>query len=200
MENLKIGASVPDFEVMTYEPREGTYGKFDLKNALYEKKWVVLVFYPADFTFVCPTELADLAEKQEELKSLGCEIVSMSTDTQHVHLAWQLQEKLLEHVHYHMGADPTGKVARLFGIYDENSGLAYRGTFIISPDGVLVSYEVNLNNVGRDADELVRKIKAFMYVRAHPEEVCPAKWRPGAKTLKPGEKLVGKVYEAYKNK
>ncbi len=196
MEALRVGQNTPEFEITTYEPTEGMYGKFNLKTALTNKKWVILVFYPADFTFVCPTELADLAEKQEELKKLGCEVVSISTDTQHVHLAWQLQEKLLEQVKYHMGADPTGTVSRIFGVYDENTGLAFRGTFIISPDGVLVGNEVNLNNVGRNADELVRKVKAFMYVREHPAEVCPAKWKPGDKTLKPGESIVGKVYKA----
>ncbi len=196
MEALRVGQKVPEFEITTYEPSEGMYGKFSLKTALENKKWVILVFYPADFTFVCPTELADLAEKQEELKKLGCEVMSISTDTQHVHLAWQLQEKLLEHVKYHMGADPTGTVSRIFGVYDENTGLAFRGTFIINPDGVLGGTEVNLNNVGRNADELVRKVKAFMYVREHPAEVCPAKWKPGDKTLKPGENIVGKVYKA----
>ncbi|MGC8756762.1 MAG: peroxiredoxin [bacterium] len=195
MEALRVGQKVPEFEISTYEPSEGVYGKFNFKNALANKKWVILVFYPADFTFVCPTELADLADKQEELKKLGCEVVSISTDTQHVHLAWQLQEKLLEHVKYHMGADPTGTVSRMFGVYDENTGLAFRGTFIINPDGVLVGSEVNLNNVGRNADELVRKVKAFMYVREHSDEVCPAKWKPGDKTIKPGESIVGKVYK-----
>ncbi len=196
MEALRVGQKVPEFEIATYEPSEGVYGKFSLKTVLENKKWVILVFYPADFTFVCPTELADLAEKQEELKKLGCEVVSISTDTQHVHLAWQLQEKLLEHVNYHMGADPTGTVSRIFGVYDENTGLAFRGTFIVNPDGTLAGTEVNLNNVGRNADELVRKVKAFLYVREHPQEVCPAKWKPGDKTLKPGENIVGKVYKA----
>ncbi len=196
MDALRVGQKVPEFEITTYEPTEGMYGKFNFKIALDNKKWVILVFYPADFTFVCPTELADLAEKQEELKKLGCEVVSVSTDTQHVHLAWQLQEKLLEHVKYHMGADPTGTVSRIFGVYDENTGLAFRGTFIINPDGMLAGTEVNLNNVGRNADELVRKVKAFIYVREHPAEVCPAKWKPGDKTLKPGESIVGKVYKA----
>ncbi len=200
MDVLKIGQKVPEFELETYEPGDGKYGKFKLKDAIGDKKWTVLVFYPADFTFVCPTELADLAEKQEELKKIGCEIVSVSTDTKFVHLAWQMQEKLLEKVKYHMGADANGSLSKLFGVYDENSGLAYRGTFIISPDGDLVGTEVNLNNVGRNADELVRKIRAFMYVREHPQEVCPAKWQPGAKTLKPGEELVGKVYKVYEKK
>lgn len=200
METLRIGQKVPEFELDTYEPADGKYGKFKIKDVTTGKKWAVLVFYPADFTFVCPTELADLAEKQEELKKIGCEIVSVSTDTKFVHLAWQLQEKLLEKVRYHMGADANGSLAKIFGVYDENSGLAYRGTFIINPDGELVGTEVNLNNVGRNADELLRKLRAFMYVREHPQEVCPAKWQPGSKTLKPGEDLVGKVYKVYDKK
>lgn len=196
MEALRVGQKVPEFELETYEPASGKYGKFKLKEALAGKKWTVLVFYPADFTFVCPTELADLAEKQGEMKDMGCEVVSVSTDTKFVHLAWQLQEKLLDKIKYHMGADPNGSLSRIFGVYDENSGLAFRGTFIINPDGDLVGTEVNLNNVGRNADELLRKINAFLYVRQHPEEVCPAKWKPGSKTLKPNESLVGNVYKA----
>jgi peroxiredoxin (alkyl hydroperoxide reductase subunit C) len=160
------------------------------------KKWTVLVFYPADFTFICPTELADVAEKHAELKKLGCEIVSVSTDTKFVHYGWYHQEKLLQKVKYHMGADPTGSVSRLFGVYDEESGLALRGTFIISPDGVLVGSEINFFNVGRNAEELARKMAAFDFVRNSPADVCPAKWQPGEKTLKPSEKIVGKVYEA----
>ncbi len=198
MDTIKIGQKVPDFELQTYEPAEGKYGKFNLNGAIKNNKWVILVFYPADFTFVCPTELSDVADKQDEFKKTGCEIVSISTDTQHVHLAWQAQEKLLEHVRYHMGADPNGSVSKLFGVYDENTGLALRGTFIINPDGVVVGSEINYYNVGRSADELLRKIKAYIYVRVHPEEVCPAKWKPGEKTIKPGENIVGKIYSVLK--
>ncbi|MCL4557462.1 MAG: redoxin domain-containing protein [Deltaproteobacteria bacterium] len=200
METLRIGQKVPEFELDTYEPQEGRYGRFNLRDAIAKKQWTILVFYPADFTFVCPTELSDLAERQKEFRDMGCDIVSVSTDTKFVHLAWQLQEKLLDKVKYHMGADPNGSLSRMFGVYDENSGLAFRGTFIISPDGTIVSTEVNLNNVGRNADELVRKVSAFIYVREHPEEVCPAKWKPGARTLKPDESLVGNVYKKVQNK
>lgn len=122
----------------------------------------------------------------------------MSTDTKFVHLAWQKEERLLEKVKYPMGADPTGRLSRLFGVYDENSGLALRGTFIISPDGRLLGSEMNFYNVGRNSDELLRKIQANAYLATYGSEACPAKWKPGEKTLKPSAKMVGKVYEALK--
>lgn len=197
---LKIGQNVPEFELETYNPSTGKFGKFSLAEAKSQKKWTILVFYPADFTFICPTELADVAEKHEELKKLGAEVVSVSTDTKFVHYGWYKQEKTIENVKYPMGADPKGDVSKIFGVYDEETGLALRGTFIINPDGVLVSSEVNYYNVGRNADELLRKLEAFTYVWDKPEEVCPAKWKPGEKTLKPSEEMVGKVYEAYEGK
>lgn len=125
-------------------------------------------------------------------------MVTVSTDTKFVHLAWQKSERLLENVKYPMGADPTGKLSRLFGVYDEGSGLALRGTFLISPEGKLLGSEVNFYNVGRNSDELLRRIQANTYVAAYGEEVCPAKWKPGEKTLKPSAEMVGKVYEALK--
>ncbi|HXX56439.1 MAG TPA: redoxin domain-containing protein [Thermodesulfovibrionales bacterium] len=195
---VRVGQSVPDFELETFEPGTGKFSKFSLEGAKKAKKWTVLVFYPADFTFICPTELADLAEKQQELKKLGCEVVSVSTDTKFVHYGWYHEEKLLEEVKFHMGADPKGTASKLFGVYDEESGLDLRGTFVVDPDGKLVASEMNFFNVGRNMDELVRKIEAFIYVRNAPAEVCPAKWKPGGKTLKPSEKIVGKVYEALK--
>ncbi|RMA97026.1 peroxiredoxin [Hydrogenothermus marinus] len=195
-EVILVGQEVPDFEMETYEPETGKFGTFSLKQAKEEGKWTILFFYPADFTFVCPTELADLANVYPKLKELGAEVVSVSTDTKFVHLAWHRDEKLLENVKFPMGADPTGKVSRMFGVYDCETGLALRGTFIISPEGKLVSSEVNFYNVGRNADELLRKMEANAYLIGHPEEACPAKWEPGKKTLKPSEEIVGKVYEA----
>jgi peroxiredoxin (alkyl hydroperoxide reductase subunit C) len=195
---VTVGMEVPNFEMETYQPAERKFGKISLEELKKQGKWTILVFYPADFTFVCPTELADLAEKYEQLKKLGAEVISVSTDTKFSHLAWKDTEKLLEKVIYPMGADPTGKVSRLFGVYDANTGLALRGTFIISPKGVLVSSEVNFYNVGRNADELLRKMEANVYLAKHPDEACPAKWKQGAKTLKPSEAMVGKVYEALK--
>ena len=193
---ISVGMDVPDFTMETYEPAEGSFGKFALAEEKARGKWTVLVFYPADFTFVCPTELADLASVQPEIEALGVKIVSVSSDTKFAHLAWRNSEKLLEGVKYTMGADPTGRVARMFGVYDELSGLALRGTFLISPGGKLVTSEVNYYNVGRDMAELLRKLKANTYLETHPAEACPARWQPGQQTLKPSEKLVGKVFEA----
>ncbi len=191
-----VGKTVENFEMEVYDPSKGDFGKISLDEIKAKKEWTVLVFYPADFTFICPTELADLADKHKELKAAGVEVISVSTDTKFSHLAWQQSEKLLKNVKYLMGADPTGKVSRMFGVYDEATGLDYRGTFLISPEGKLVSSEVNVNNVGRNAAELVRKIHAHIYCSKHPEEVCPANWTEGKKTLKPSAKIVGKVYES----
>lgn len=193
---LRVGTDVPDFELETYEPASGQFGKLSLAELKARGKWTILVFYPADFTFVCPTELADLGEKYEALQALGAEVASVSTDTKYAHLAWRHSEKLLANVRYPMAADPTGAVSRLFGVYDEATGLALRGTFIINPAGKLASAEVNFYNVGRNADELLRKMEANAYLMKHPDEACPAKWHQGAKTLKPSEKLVGRVFEA----
>ncbi len=195
---IRIGDKVPAFEMETYEPSRSAFSKFSLEKAMKDGKWTILVYYPADFTFVCPTELADLAEKYEDLSKEGAQVISVSTDTKFVHMGWHEAEKLLKNVRYPMASDLRGKIADMLGVLDEKSGLAYRGTFIIDPDGTLVSSEINFNNVGRDMDELLRKFKAFVHCRKNPSEVCPAKWKPGAKTLKPSEKIVGKVYEQLK--
>lgn len=194
--SIALGSEVPDFDLDVFDPVKKDFGKISLAQLKAAGKWTVLVFYPADFTFVCPTELADVATVYPKLKELGAEVISVSTDTHYTHMAWQREEKLLEKVAYPMGADPTGNVSSLFGVYDEGSGLALRGTFIISPEGKLVASEVNFYNVGRDADELLRKVKANVYLAKHPNEACPAKWDEGGKTLKPGKDLVGKVFEA----
>ncbi len=196
--SLTVGEKVPDFELETFDPASVKFGHFRLADAVKDKRWTVLIFYPADFTFVCPTELADLACKHAELAALGAEVVSVSVDTKFTHMGWQAQERLLKDVKYPMGSDVKGTLARALGAYDYKSGLAYRGTFVINPEGLLVGAEVNFNNVGRDMDELLRKMKAFVHVYKNPREVCPAKWKPGEKTLKPSEKMVGKVHEELK--
>jgi alkyl hydroperoxide reductase subunit AhpC len=196
---LSVGAQVPDFEMETYEPAHGDFGKFALADAKRDGKWTVLVFYPADFTFVCPTELADLAAEQDRLAALGAKVVAVSTDTKFAHMVWRNSEGLLKDVSYTLAADPTGTVSRLFGVYDSATGLALRGTFIINPEGRLVSSEVNFYNVGRNAGELVRKMEANVHLMANPSEACPAKWTPGAKTLRPGKELVGNVAAALAN-
>ena len=194
---VTVGHTVPNFEMEVFDPKRNDFGKISLQQFLNEKKWVILVFYPADFTFVCPTELAEIGGKYDELIKQGAEVISVSTDTKYTHLAWKEKEQLLKNVKYIMAADPTGVVSKMFGVYDYNTGLALRGTFIINPDGKLVASEVNFYNVGRSADELERKVKANAYLAKHPDEVCPASWKEGDKTLKkPGAHMVGKVYEA----
>ncbi len=196
MSVVSVGSIVPDFEMDTYDPTTGGFGKFSLAANKAARRWTVVVFYPADFTFVCPTELADLGDRYEDLKKAGAEVVSVSTDTRFTHLAWQRDERLLSNVKYPMGADPTGEISRLFGVYNPASGLARRGTFIITPDGELAAAEISYGDVGRNADELLRKLQACIYVYENPGQACPAKWEPGAKTLTTGAKIVGKVYEA----
>jgi NADH-dependent peroxiredoxin subunit C len=196
MFDTNILNSVPDFSIDAFDPAKNEFTKVHLGAIMQQQKWLILFFYPADFTFVCPTELEDLALKHEELKLIGVEVVSVSTDTKHSHLAWHQAERLLKDVKFTMGADPTGKISKMFGVYDEATGLALRGTFLINPEGKLAASEVNYNDVGRNADELVRKVKANIYLATHPDEACPAKWKQGDKTLTPSAKLVGKVYEA----
>lgn len=195
---VKLGQKVPDFELDTYDPIKDDFGKISLHEQMSKKRWTILFFYPADFTFVCATEFAALAEQHEKFAKLGADIVTVSTDTKFTHLAWRKNEKELANVRYAMAADKTGKVGRDFGVLDEKSGLTLRGTFIINPDGVLVSSEVNFFNLGRNIDELMRKFRANLYLADKPNEVCPAKWsKEGDKTLKnPGAKMVGKVHEA----
>lgn len=188
MENL-INRELPEFKAQAYhkeEFKEVTHN--DLKG-----KWSIFFFYPADFTFVCPTELEDLADKYEELQKMGVEVYSVSTDTHFTHKAWHDTSKAIGKVSYPMLADPTGFLSRHFGVYIEEEGLAYRGTFVINPEGKVKIAEIHDNGIGRNAEELLRKVKAAQYVEKHPGEVCPAKWKEGEKTLSPGLDLVGKI-------
>lgn len=185
----QIGKKVGDFTTKAF--RNGEFVDVSLKDTL--GKWAVYFFYPADFTFVCPTELEDLANKYDEFKKAGVEIYSVSCDTHYVHKAWHDASDTIKKIKYTMLADPTAKLARDFEVYIEADGIAERGTFIVNPDGEIVGYEVNSGNVGRNADELLRKIQAFQFVREHGDEVCPAKWKPGEKTLKPSLDLVGQL-------
>ena len=194
-----VGSFVPNFEMETYEPAQGDFGKVSLDAIKKSGKWTILVFYPADFTFVCPTELADLADQHAKLAELGATVIAVSTDTKFSHMVWRNTEGLMKNVKYTLAADTTGTVSRLFGVYDAATGLALRGTFIINPEGKLVSSEVNFYNVGRNAAELVRKMEANVHLIANPSEACPANWTPGAKTLRPGKDLVGNVAAALAN-
>ena len=154
-------------------------------------KWSVFFFYPADFTFVCPTELEDLANKYADFKAAGCEIYSVSTDSHFVHKAWHDASEKIRAIQYPMLADPTHEISKNFHVLIKEDGMAERGSFIVNPEGKIVSYEVSAGNVGRNADELFRKLQACQFVHEHGDEVCPAKWQPGAETLKPSLDLVG---------
>jgi peroxiredoxin len=156
-------------------------------------KWAIFFFYPADFTFVCPTELGDLADHYEDLKRMGVEVYSVSTDTHFVHKAWHEASDTIAKIQYTMLGDPTGVITRNFENMREDEGLADRGTFLVDPDGVIQFFEVTAEGIGRNAAELVRKVKAAQYVRSHPGEVCPAKWEEGDDTLAPSLDLVGKI-------
>lgn len=186
---VKIGERAPDFEFQIFQNEEIRKTKL----SEYRGKWVVLLFYPADFTFICPTELEEAALAYEEFKKLGAEVLSVSTDTVFVHKAWHDVSPAIQKIKYPMVADPTGKLCREFGTYLEEDGLSLRGTFIIDPDGLLKALEIHDNSIGRSAKEILRKLQAAKFVREHKGEVCPASWEPGKKTLKPGLELVGKI-------
>ena len=156
-------------------------------------KWSIVFFYPADFTFVCPTELGDLADNYAEFQKLGVEIYGVSTDTHFTHKAWHDTSDTIGKVQYPLVGDPTGVITRNFDVMIEEEGLALRGTFVINPEGQIKLCEVHDNGIGRDAKELLRKVQAAQYVANHPGEVCPAKWTPGAETLAPSLDLVGKI-------
>ena len=184
-----INKEVSEFKVQAYLNNEFK----EVSKAYILGKWSVFFFYPADFTFVCPTELEDLANKYGEFKAAGCEIYSVSTDTHFVHKAWHDASERIQKIQYPMLADPTHALSRDFEVLIEADGLAERGTFIVNPEGKIVAYEVNAGNVGRNADELFRKLQACQFVYEHGFEVCPAKWQPGAETLKPSLDLVGQL-------
>ncbi len=169
-------------------------GKFvEVSDTSIRGKWSVFVFYPADFTFVCPTELEDLADHYAEFKKLGVEVYGVSTDTHFAHKAWHDTSEAIKKVTYPLVGDPTATLARNFDVLIEEEGLALRGSFVVNPEGVIKLCEIHDNGIGRDAKELLRKVRAAQYVASHPGEVCPAKWDEGAKTLKPSLDLVGKI-------
>ncbi len=186
---VKIGEKVEEFELQAFHNNESK----KVKLSDYKGKWVVLVFYPADFTFICPTELVELADNYDNFKKLNAEILSVSTDTVFVHKAWHDNSPSINKIKYPMLADPTGNLCREFGTYIDEEGLSLRGSFIIDPEGILKAYEIHDNSIGRSAQELLRKLEAAKFVREHKGEVCPASWKPGSKTLKPGLDLVGKI-------
>ncbi|EFZ36749.1 peroxiredoxin [Hoylesella oralis ATCC 33269] len=188
MESI-INAQVPEFKVQAFQNGNfKTVSNEDIKG-----KWAIFFFYPADFTFVCPTELEDLQDKYEELKSMGVEVFSVSCDTHFVHKAWHDTSERIKKLQYTMLADPLAVLSRGFGVYKEDEGLSYRGTFLVNPEGQIKVAEVQDNSIGRNAEELLRKVAAAQFVASHEGEVCPAKWKQGKETLKPSIDLVGKL-------
>lgn len=184
-----IGHEVPDFEVDAFHDEK--IKKIKLSD--YKGKWVILFFYPADFTFVCPTELEEMADLYDVIKKLDAEVLSVSTDTVFVHKAWHDASMAIKKIKFPMLSDTRRELCHMFDTYIPEEGLSLRGTFVIDPDGILRIVEVNDNSVGRSAKELVRKLQAAKFVREHDGNVCPASWEPGDETLKPGLDLVGKI-------
>lgn len=184
-----VNTTLPEFKLQAFKDGEFV----EVTSAQLKGKWSVLFFYPADFTFVCPTELGDMADRYEEFKKAGVEIYSVSTDTHFTHKAWHDASETVKKIRYPMLADPTGALSRALGVYIEEEGMAYRGTFVVNPEGQIKVAEVHDNGIGRNAEELLRKVQAAQFIAKNPAEVCPAKWKPGEKTLKPGLDLVGKL-------
>ena len=194
---VKVGEPVPDFAFEAYH--KGVITEMSLSQL--RGKWAVIVFYPADFTFVCPTELEELAKLYPKFQAANAEVISVSTDTVHTHKAWHDVSPGIREIKYPMAADPSGKLALAFGVLIEggeaaltpDEGLALRGSFIIDPAGILRSMEVSDNSIGRKGAETLRKLHAAQYVETHKGKVCPASWEPGDDTLEPGLDLVGKL-------
>ncbi|MCC8145178.1 MAG: peroxiredoxin [Bacteroidales bacterium] len=184
-----INSIIPEFKVNAYH--NGDFKTITDKDV--KGKWGIFFFYPADFTFVCPTELEDMADNYAKFQEMGVEIYSVSTDTHFVHKAWHDHSPSIQKINYPMLADPTGALSCALGVYIEEEGIAYRGTFLFNPEGEIKVCEIHDNGIGRNATELLRKVEAAQFVAEHPNEVCPAKWKKGDKTLKPGIDLVGKI-------
>ena len=186
-----INKEILPFTANAYDPKKDEF--IEVSEETLKGSWNVLVFYPADFSFVCPTELEDVQNQYDELQKLGVNVYSISTDTHFVHKAWHDHSDAISKLQYTMIGDLSQTITRNFDVLDEELGLAQRGTFIVDPDGVVQAAEINADGIGRDASTLVHKIKAAQYVRQHPGEVCPAKWEEGGETLQPGLDLVGKI-------
>lgn len=185
-----IGKKLPEFSVKAFRKSEKDFLTVTDKDIL--GKWSVFVFYPADFTFVCPTELEDLQDNYEAFKQEGCEVYSVSCDTHFVHKAWSDHSDKISKVEYTMLADPTGFLARFFDVMIEEEGMALRGSFVVNPEGIIKAFEIHDNGIGREAKELLRKVQGAKFVEEH-GEVCPAKWKPGDETLIPSIDLVGEL-------
>lgn len=193
---FKIDQKFADFSLDIYDPEKDEVGKITAGD--FAGKWLILFFYPADFTFVCPTELVDLNRRIDEFKKLNAEIVAASTDTVYTHKAWLEAEQILKDIKYKMAADHNGRFSKELNIYDESNGMAQRAVFIVDPDGILRSVEIVADAIGRSAGEILRQLKALNFVNKNPGHVCPASWDEGAQTLQPSIKKAGQVYKELK--
>lgn len=191
---VKIDNEAPIFELPAYNPKTDEEEKISLLDLKW--KWVVLFYYPADFTFVCPTELKDMADQESKFSELWVEILSASTDTVFSHRAWVKHEWLMKNFPYKMLADHSTEVSYMYNLLDEESWIAWRGTFIIDPDGIVRGIEITSGPLWRNSDELIRKIEALQFMRSHPGTACPAKWAVWSKTLTPSIKIAWEVEEA----
>lgn len=194
-----IDKKFPKFSLEVYLPEKDDVGNLSSDSAELTGKWIILFYYPADFTFVCPTELRDLNRRYEDFKKLGAEIIVASTDTVFTHKAWIEMEELLKGLKSPMAADHNGRLSKELGIYTEETGRAERAAFIIDPDGILRSVEIVSGDIGRSAGELLRKLQALHFVRSNPGKVCPASWEEGGETLEPSIKIAGKVHKKLKH-
>jgi peroxiredoxin (alkyl hydroperoxide reductase subunit C) len=186
---MKLNTKAPEWKAQAYVDNQFK----ELSSTDFKGKFYVLFFYPADFTFVCPTELQDLAGKYKELKELGCEVASVSTDTHFVHKAWQDASEAIKSITFPMLGDPLHTISKAFDVLRDGEGLADRATIIVDPDGMIKAIEITDEPIGRNAEELVRKVQALKHARENPGMACPANWKPGQDTLKPGIDLVGKI-------
>ncbi len=189
MTSILINQPLTDFSVNAYH--QGKFTQVTQQDA--KGHWSIFFFYPADFSFVCPTELGDLADHYAEFQALSAEIYAVSEDSEFVHKAWAEATDTIAKVQYPMLADPAGHLARAFGVLDETSGWAYRATFIIDPDGNIQSYTINNTGIGRNAEEILRTLSAAQFVAENGDQVCPANWHPGQATITPSAELVGKI-------
>jgi len=186
---IRINSQVPDMELSAFH--EGEIRKVRLSD--YRGRWLIMMFYPADFTFVCPTELEEAADAHDEIKKLGAEVVSVSTDTAYAHKAWHEASPSVKKIRYPMLADAGGRLSRELGTYSEEDCMSVRATFIVDPDGIVKAYEMHSNDIGRSIREIIRKLQAAKFVKEHKGLVCPASWVPGKKTLTTATSTVGKL-------
>lgn len=193
---FNVDQKFPHFSLEVYNPEKEVVER--ITNSDFQDRWLLVFFYPADFTFVCPTELFDLNRYAEEFKTLKTDVVVASTDTVYTHKAWIETEELLKGLKFLMAADHNGKLSRELGIYYEEKGMAQRAAFIVDPDGILRAADLVTDSIGRNAKEILRKLKALQFVRLNPVKVCPAGWEEGGEVLEPGIAKAGKVYKHYR--